>query len=159
AVVPQDDNGVLSKLFKVATNQDGFFMEAHAKLRPVDFSSAGIFVCGLAHSPKLIEGTISQAKAAASRAITVLVKDEVMAEGIVSSVNEDICAGCGICEQICSYAAIKVDIETRVARVNEILCQGCGACAAACPSGAVQQRGFMREQMLSMTGAFLEGAS
>jgi heterodisulfide reductase subunit A-like polyferredoxin len=159
AVVPQDDNGVLSKLFKVVTNQDGFFMEAHAKLRPVDFSSAGIFVCGLAHSPKLIEGTISQAKAAASRAITVLVKDEVMAEGIVSSVNEDICAGCGICEQICSYAAIKVDIETRVARVNEILCQGCGACAAACPSGAVQQRGFMREQMLSMTGAFLEGAS
>jgi heterodisulfide reductase subunit A-like polyferredoxin len=77
AVVPQDDNGVLSKLFKVVTNQDGFFMEAHAKLRPVDFSSAGIFVCGLAHSPKLIEGTISQAKAAASRAITVLVKDEV----------------------------------------------------------------------------------
>lgn len=159
AVVPQDDNGVLSKLFKVATNQDGFFMEAHAKLRPVDFSSAGIFVCGLAHSPKLIEGTISQAKAAASRAITVLVKDEVMAEGIVSSVNEDICAGCGICELLCPYAAIKVDIETRVARVNEILCQGCGACAAACPSGAVQQRGFMREQMLSMTGAFLEAAS
>jgi len=159
AVVPRDDNGVFSKFFKVSINQDGFFMEAHAKLRPVDFASAGIFVCGLAHGPKAIDEAISQAKAAASRATTILVKDEVMAEGIVSSVNEDLCAGCGICVALCPYTAIELDRETRVAKVNEVLCQGCGTCAAACPSGAAQQRGFTREQLLSMTGAFLKAAT
>jgi heterodisulfide reductase subunit A len=86
----------------------------------------------------------------------VLVKEKVMAGGIVSWVDEDLCGGCGICEVLCPYAAIEVDRQTGVARVNEALCKGCGTCAAACPSGAAQQKGFTGEQILSMTSAFLE---
>ena len=159
AAVPSPEIRELAQFYKVPLNEDGFFLEAHVKLRPVDFATDGVFLAGLAHSPKFMEEAIAQAKAAASRATTVLVKDKVMAEGIVSCVNEDLCGGCGICEVLCPYAAIEVDRETRVAKVNEALCKGCGTCAAACPSGAAQQRGFMREQILSMTGAFLEAAS
>ena len=159
ATVPSPEIQELAQLYKVPLNQDSFFLEAHVKLRPIDFATGGVFLAGLAHSPKFIDETIAQAKAAASRATTVLVKDKVMAEGIVSSVKEDECGGCGICEVLCPYTAIEVDKEAKVAKVNVALCKGCGTCAAACPSGAAQQRGFMREQILSMTRAFLEGAS
>ncbi len=157
--IPVPENRELAQFYKVPLNEDGFFLEAHVKLRPVDFATDGVFLAGLAHSPKFIEESIAQAKAAASRATTVLVKDKVMAEGIVSSVNEDFCGGCGICQVLCPYTAIEVDKEAKVAKVNEALCKGCGTCAAACPSGAAQQKGFTRNQILSMTSAFLEAAS
>ena len=159
AAVPSPEIRELAQFYKVPLNEDGFFLEAHVKLRPVDFATDGVFVAGLAHSPKSIDESIAQAKAAASRATTILVKDRVMAEGIVSSINENLCGGCGICEVLCPYTAIEVDRETRVAKVNEALCKGCGTCTAACPSGAAQQRGFTRDQILSMTSAFLEAAS
>jgi len=159
AAVPSAENRELAQFYKVPLNADGFFLEAHVKLRPVDFATEGVFLAGLAHSPKFIEESIAQAKAAASRATTILVKDKVMAEGIVSSVNETLCGGCGICEVLCPYTAIEVDRKTKVARVNEALCKGCGTCAAACPSGAAQQKGFTRNQILTMTSAFLEAAS
>jgi len=150
AMVPPEEARELAMLYKVPLNEAGFFLEAHVKLRPVDFATDGVFLCGLAHAPKSIEESIAQAKAAASRATTILAKDTLMAEGIVCSVNEDICSGCGICEVLCPYGAIMVNRERKVAEVNEALCKGCGTCCAACPSGAAQQRGFKRDQIASM---------
>ena len=156
ATTPSTEIRELSQFYKVPLNEDGFFVEAHVKLRPVDFATEGVFMCGLAHGPKFIEESIAQAKAAASRAATILAKDTVMAEGIVASVNENICSGCGICEALCPYSAITVDKTERVAKVNEALCKGCGTCCAACSSGAAQQRGFRRDQLSAMITAALE---
>jgi len=150
AMVPPEEARELAMLYKVPLNEDGFFLEAHVKLRPVDFATDGVFLCGLAHAPKSIKESIAQAKAAASRATTILAKETITAEGIVCSVNEDICSGCGICEVLCPYGAIVVNKERKVAEVNEALCKGCGTCCAACPSGAAQQRGFTRDQISSM---------
>jgi heterodisulfide reductase subunit A len=155
AMVPPEEARELAMLYKVPLNEDGFFLEAHVKLRPVDFATDGVFLCGLAHAPKSIEESIAQAKAATSRAATILSKDTVVAEGIVASVNENICSGCGICEALCPYGAITVNRERGVAEVNEALCKGCGTCCAACPSGAAQQRGFTSDQLVSMIGAAL----
>mgnify|MGYP001066446745 CR=1 FL=1 len=156
AIIPSAEIRELSQFYKVPLNEDGFFVEAHVKLRPVDFATEGIFICGLAHAPKSIDESIAQAKAAASRATTILAKDSVMAEGIVASVNENICAGCGICEALCPYGAITLNRERKVAEVNEALCKGCGTCCAACPSGAAQQRGFRTDQLSAMVSAALE---
>jgi len=155
-MVPPEEARELAMLYKVPLNEDNFFLEAHVKLRPVDFATDGVFVCGLAHAPKSIEESIAQAKAAASRATTILSKDAVIAEGIVASVNENICSGCGICEALCPYGAITIDRDKKVAKVNEALCKGCGTCSAACPSGAAQQRGFTTDQISSMLSAALE---
>ena len=157
AMVPSPEASEIAMLYKVPLNEDGFFLEAHAKLRPVDFATDGVFVCGLAHAPKSLEESIAQAKAAASRASIVLVKDAVVGEGIVASVDDNMCSGCGICEVLCPYGAIAVDREKRVSAVNEALCKGCGTCCAACPSGAVQQRGFTREEISAMLSAALAG--
>jgi heterodisulfide reductase subunit A len=156
ATTPSAEIGEIAQFYKVPLNEDGFFVEAHVKLRPVDFATEGVFVCGLAHAPKSIEESIAQAKAAASRATTVLVKDTITAEGIVSYINKDICSGCGICEGVCPYSAVAVDETSKVSKVNEALCKGCGTCCAACPSGAAQQRGFRRDQISAMISAALE---
>ncbi|UCD54049.1 MAG: CoB--CoM heterodisulfide reductase iron-sulfur subunit A family protein, partial [Dehalococcoidia bacterium] len=154
AITPPKENP-LAQQYKVTLNDDGFFMEAHVKLRPVDCATDGVFICGLAHAPKSIEEIITQAKAAASRASTILSKDTIMAEGIVSSVDEDICSSCGTCEAVCPYGAIAVNRKKGVAEVNEALCKGCGTCCSACPSGAAQQRGFTTEQISAMIRASL----
>ena len=157
AMVSSAEVRELAMLYKVPVNDDGFFLEAHVKLRPVDFATDGVFVCGLAHAPKSIEESIAQAKAAASRATTILVKDFIVGEGIVASVNEALCSGCGICEMLCPYGAIAVDRERGVSVVNAALCKGCGTCCAACPSGAVEQRGFTSEEISAMLSAALSG--
>jgi len=157
AMVSPPEVRELAMLYKVPVNEDGFFLEAHVKLRPVDFATEGVFVCGLAHAPKSLEESIAQAKAAASRATTILVKDAIIGEGIVASVNEALCSGCGVCEVLCPYGAIAVDQEKGVSVVNEALCKGCGTCCAACPSGAVQQRGFTRKEISAMLDAALAG--
>lgn len=147
------DNEQLSRLFKVPLNADGFFLEAHMKLRPVDFSADGMYLCGQAHSPKLAGETILQANAAAMRAVTLLGKDRLVNVAITAVVDKEICAGCGICVKACSYNARRLDPLSRVALVENALCQGCGACVAACPSGASQQHGFEKEQLLAMMSA------
>jgi len=147
------DNEYLSRLFKVPLNADGFFLEAHMKLRPVDFSADGLYLCGLAHSPKLAGEAILQANAAAMRAVTLLGKDRLENVAITAVVEEDICAGCGVCVKVCGYNARRIDPVSRVAQVSEVLCQGCGACVAACPSGASRQHGFEKEQLLAMMSA------
>jgi len=160
ATLPQPDNDVIGKMLKVPLNKDGFFLEAHMKLRPVDFATEGVFLCGMAHSPKFIDESISQACGAAARACTILTKEKLEAEGIIAVVNEDICNGCGICIPTCEYKAIEVidnpdDPEKKLVRVNEGLCKGCGACVGACPSAAMEQKGFRSSQIMAMIDAAL----
>ena len=153
-IVP-GDNKETAKMLKVPLNSDGYFLEAHVKLRPVDFATEGIFVAGLAHSPKFINETIAQAEASAARASTILANDKYYAEATVSHVNEDICVGCGLCSSLCPYEAIEIITEDgkRRSKVNEALCKGCGTCVAACPSGAMDQYGFTKQQIFAMLEA------
>ncbi|WP_031513011.1 NAD(P)-binding protein [Desulfofalx alkaliphila] len=154
-IEPGKDNEVLSQHFKVPLNADGFFSEAHMKLRPVDFAADGLYLCGLAHGPKNIEESIAQANAAAVRAVTLLSKPGLESLGITATVDEELCKGCGLCVQACPYGARVLDERNKVAWVREVLCQGCGACAAVCPSGATQQNGYEKDQLLNMIDAVL----
>jgi heterodisulfide reductase subunit A len=149
-IVANPDNKTLSQFLKVPLESDGFFLEAHVKLRPVDFATDGVFVCGLAHYPKDIGETIAQARAAAGRAATVLSKDSLESEGKISSIRADLCSGCGTCVAVCAYSAIELDPVKNIAIINETLCKGCGACAASCRANAVDLNGFKNEQILSM---------
>ncbi len=143
------DNEQLAKMFKVPLDQDGFFLEAHIKLRPVDFATDGIYLCGLGHSPKFVSEAISQARAAAGRAATLLSQETVQAKGRTAEVKERLCAGCGLCVGVCPYDAREIDPEKKVASIIEVLCQGCGACAAICPNAATKQVGFAKEEVLA----------
>ncbi|UCG31533.1 MAG: CoB--CoM heterodisulfide reductase iron-sulfur subunit A family protein [candidate division WOR-3 bacterium] len=148
-IVPSEDNKSLSQALKVPLGADGFFLEAHVKLRPVDFATDGVFVCGLAHYPKDISETIAQAKAAASRAITVLSREEIESEAKVAYIHENRCNGCGLCVDICAYKALEIDPQRKVVTLNSALCKGCGTCAASCRSCAIDIRGFRDEQVLA----------
>jgi len=141
AIVSHRDQG-LAQFFKVPMDGDGWFLEAHQKLRPVDFANDGVFLCGMAHYPKPIDESIAQAQAAASRALTVLSMDKIQVGGIVSIIDPDLCSGCLACVQVCPYNAISFNEEKKAAEVNEALCKGCGACAATCPSEAAVLMGF-----------------
>ena len=146
-------NKELSQFFKVPLNQDGFFLEAHMKLRPVEFATDGVFMCGLAHSPKFIEESIAQAQAAASRAGAVLSRDIVELPGTISFVNPNRCAGCGVCESVCPFGAISMDTEKNIAKINDALCKGCGACTSSCKSGAINLYGFTNTQIMTVLDA------
>jgi heterodisulfide reductase subunit A len=146
----------LSKMLKVPLGADGFFLEAHVKLRPVDFATDGIFICGTAHSPKTIPESIVQAYAAASRAGIPMALKRVRTEAITSVVDESLCTGCGTCVKLCPYNAIQKD-ELGIARVNDVLCKGCGVCAASCPEKAITMRHFSDEQILAEATAALGG--
>jgi heterodisulfide reductase subunit A len=152
------DNESLSQAFKVPLTREKFFLEAHVKLRPVDFATEGIYVAGMAHNPKTIEESISQAQAAAARASTIISKKEYQAEATIAAVNEDLCDGCGICVGICEYNALEI-VEnpdgTKKVKLSEAACKGCGGCVAACPSGAMEQKGFKNEQILAEIDAAL----
>jgi len=148
AIVPRKDNGAFSRLFKVPVNQDGFFMEAHAKLRPVDFASAGIFVCGLAHGPKAIDEAISQAQATVSRVCTILSHKERMVGGAVAEVDPELCAICLTCIRACPFAVPQIDYENAAATIDPGACQGCGICASMCPNDAIQVKHYKDSQMI-----------
>ena len=156
AILPQADNEVFGQLLKVPISKDGFFLEAHMKLRPVDFATEGVFLAGMCHSPKFIDESIAQGVGAVARAVTILSKDTLVSEGIIAMVNEDFCDGCGICRPICEYNAIEIDDEKKLAIINEGLCKGCGACVGACPSGAMEQKGYKDNQILAMIEAALQ---
>jgi heterodisulfide reductase subunit A len=155
AVIPSSTNNEICRLFKVATNPDGFFQEAHVKLRPVDFSADGIFLCGTAHYPKQIPESISQAYGAAGRAATILSKDSVTASGAISEVNEDECVACGACISACRYGAIEFHDtpQGKKARINPVLCKGDGLCSAKCPAGAIYAKHFTDEEIFAAIDA------
>jgi len=154
-IIPRD-NSILTQKLKIPLNEDKFYAEAHVKLRPVDFSADGIFLCGLAHSPRFIEESILQAKASGARAATILSKSYLETKGNIAYVTSRNCAGCKLCIDVCSYDAIEFDEENKTVKVNEILCQGCGSCASICPSGVSQQNKFTKKQVISMIDACLD---
>ncbi len=157
ATVPNPDNKRIAEMLKVPLTKDGFFLEAHMKLRPVDFQTDGVFLCGMAHSPKFIDESIAQACAAAARAATILSKKTLEMEGIVASVDEDLCSGCRICEFLCPYSAIEMKEKEgkTTAHVIEALCKGCGVCGTACPTKAITLGHFTTEEIMAQVKAAL----
>ena len=157
ATVPNPENKHVAEMLKVPLTKDGFFLEAHMKLRPVDFATDGVFLCGMAHSPKYIDESIAQACAAAARATTILSKKELEMEGIIANVSEDLCSGCRICEYLCPYGAVEMkDKEGKfTAHVIEALCKGCGACGTACPTKAITMGHFTTDEILVQIKAAL----
>jgi len=159
AIEPSPESEQVSQKLKVPIDADGFFLEAHVKLRPVDFATDGIFLCGLAHGPKRAEETVAQALGAAARAATVLSHDFMETQAVVAEVDTSICRGCEHCTTVCPVSAIEMEelndmgYIRRVARVNTALCVGCGTCAGVCLPGAIQQRGFRDRQVLAAVNA------
>ena len=155
AVIPSAGSKEVAQLFKVPLGPDGFFQEAHVKLRPVEFAADGVFLCGIAHYPKLISEAINQAYGAAGRVLTLLSHDTVVASGSVCEVEEKKCMGCGACISACTYGAIEFR-ETRQGKkavVNVVLCKGDGLCNAKCPTGAIQLKHFTDEEVLAQIDA------
>ena len=137
AVRPHPGTKQVADVFKLPSDQDGFLAEAHVKLRPVDFANAGIFMCGLAHMPKFADETIAQAKAAASRACSILAQEQMYVGGTVASVDRSKCAICLTCVRTCPYNVPRVDEAEGVIIIDPAACQGCGNCATACPRNAI----------------------
>ena len=162
AILPNDDNEEIGKMLKIPLNQNKFFLEAHMKLRPVDFATEGVFLCGLAHGPKLTTESIIQANAAAGRINTVLSKDHIILEPTISNVIDENCDGCAYCIDPCPYDALtlieyvkKGEIK-KVAESNPTACKGCGVCQATCPKKGIEIKGFKLEQLSAMIEAALE---
>ena len=155
AVIPSKETNDIAGLFKVTLSLDGFFKEAHVKLRPVEFATDGVYLCGLAHYPKFIQETINQAYGAAGRALTLLSHDIVVASGSVCEVDEKRCMGCGACVEVCSYGALELreTKQGKKAEVNPVLCKGDGLCNACCPTGAISLKHFTDEELLSQIDA------
>lgn len=149
AIRPRAENKQLAEVTRLPLDEDGFFMEAHIKLRPLDFATAGFYLCGLAYGPKFANETIAQARGAVSRALTVLSKKEILDEAVITHVDTSLCRACGECEKACSFEAIKVkEVEgKKLAVVTGALCTGCGACNVACPTGAASLAHFQDKQV------------
>jgi heterodisulfide reductase subunit A len=161
------ENEEINQLFKIPLDRNKFFLEAHPKLRPVDFATDGVFLCGSAQAPKLMEEAISQASAAASRACTILSRKFIETEGAISVVDEARCIGCGTCATVCPYnapslsevtvKAEEVTYKARKSRINPAACKGCGSCAAACPAGAIKAQHFSSREIGEAIDAFNKG--
>ena len=155
AIVPNRDKK-LAQYFKVPLNDDGFFVERHAKLGPSEFATDGVFLCGLAHYPKSIDESVVQGQAAASRAVTLLAKEKIYSSGEVASINPTFCSSCGVCVSICPYSApsfIEEGPFAGKAQINAVICKGCGLCTASCRSGAIGLKGFDNNQIFAMIEA------
>jgi heterodisulfide reductase subunit A len=155
AIVPSAGSQELAKLFNVTLGPDNFFQEAHVKLRPVEFAADGVYLCGIAHYPKLIKEAVEQAYGAAGRVLTLLSHDTVVASGSVCEVDEKTCIGCGQCVSACAYNAIELRENRRgdKAVVNPVLCKGDGLCTSKCPTGAIQLKHFTDEEILAQIDA------
>ena len=154
---PQKDVERLSQMLKIPLNEDRFFMETHDKLRPVDFSAEGIFLAGLAHSPKNMDETVSQAKAAAERACIIISSDKYLSVANIASLDDDVCIGCGICVSVCLYSAPSLIWTNgrQVCSINTALCKGCGSYSTVCHSGAMEQLDYSEEQTHEMVNVSL----
>ena len=164
-IIPADNLEDLAKKLKVPLDRNGFFLEAHVKLRPLDFATDGIFLCGCAHWPKNIQDSIAQANGAAGRASRFLGAKEIKSSGIVAESNPDICIGCGKCVEICPYNAIEliestkdfeeVSLIVKKSFIHPALCKGCGTCAATCPNGAIAVKHYDFDQITAMIDTYL----
>jgi heterodisulfide reductase subunit A len=151
----RSDVGDVSTLLKLPRSSDGFFLELHPKLRPVDTAVDGVFLAGCCQGPKDIVDTIAQAKAAASSALIPLIRGTVPVESATAVVDEEWCAGCGMCVEVCPYGAPALDPVWGFSRINAVLCKGCGSCASACPSKAIRLQHFSSEQILAQVDALV----
>jgi heterodisulfide reductase subunit A len=149
---PRQDTAAVAAMLKLARSADGFLMEAHPKLRPVDTAMAGVFLAGCCQGPKDITDSIAQARAAAGTAMIPLMRGKVQIEAATSFVDPELCAGCGQCAQVCTFGALSLHPFRPIMTVNAVLCQGCGACATACPSGAINVKHFTFDQVMAQVG-------
>jgi len=159
AVDPAASNKEIGQLFKVTVNSAGYFVEAHMKLRPVDFTTEGVFLAGLAHYPKPIDESIAQATAAAQRASILLSQKELTFPGVISKVDPTKCAVCLTCVRLCPYGAPRINEEIHKAEIVPALCQGCGICSSVCPGGAIDLQHFRDDQVFQEIDALLETGS
>ncbi len=161
-VVPREDASEVSKLFKVTLDGNGFFLEAHVKLRPVDFAADGVFMAGMAHYPKLLDESVIQAQAAAARAARILSRETLTAGGRVAVVDPSRCTGCLTCVRVCPFGVPQVRADLAgvggiggAATIEASVCQGCGSCAAECPARAIQLMHYTDAQMAAKVGALV----
>jgi heterodisulfide reductase subunit A-like polyferredoxin len=164
-VVPRSDVHEVAGLFKANLDADGFFLEAHVKLRPVDFASNGVFMAGMAHYPKLLDETLIQAQAAAARAARVLSRESLTAGGRVAIVDESRCTGCLTCVRICPFGVPQIESNRAgvgnimgAAHIEAAVCQGCGSCVAECPAQAIQLMHYTDTQVRAKVGALVNPA-
>ena len=155
-IIPREDTKELARLLNINQSADGFLLEAHPKLRPVDTFTDGIFLAGCCQSPKDIPDAVAQASGAAIRASEPLAAGKVEVEAISASIDEDLCSGCRICEDLCAYSALEFDEKDKIMRVNDVMCKGCGSCASACPAGAITMRHFDIKQILAQIGGLIK---
>jgi heterodisulfide reductase subunit A-like polyferredoxin len=153
AVRPHPLSDEIARIFKLPTDLDGFFMEAHAKLRPLDFAASGLYLCGLAHGPKYVEESIAQAQGAAARALTVLAQKEIWVGGAVARVDPQKCVFCLTCMRTCPFGVPRVDHAEGVVEIDPAACQGCGNCASACPRKAIEVMHYQDDQFISQITA------
>ncbi len=146
-LIAQPDAPAISTMLKVPLNENGFFLEGHVKLKPLDFATDGIYLCGNARFPSTIREAVSQGLGAAARAAGVLSKDALFTSGIVADINPETCCGCLGCVDVCPYGAISYKQDEGICQVNKVLCKGCGGCAATCPSASARLDGFSTDQM------------
>lgn len=145
----------LKRMLKISSDPAGFYMEAHAKLRPLEFPSEGVYLAGGAHYPKNISDTLAQAEGAASKALIPMMRGYTRSEGMISVIDEEACSGCRMCISVCPYGAIDHDEEKGTAVITDVLCKGCGSCASVCPVGAISQKGFEDDTIMAMLRAAL----
>jgi len=156
-LIAQEDAPNISTMLKVPLNDNGFFLEGHVKLKPLDFATEGIYLCGSARFPSTIREAVSQGLGAASRAAIILSKEALFTSGIVADINADTCCGCLGCVEVCPYGAINLIENRGVCQVNKVLCKGCGGCAATCPSGSARLDGFSNDQIYAQIEEALAG--
>jgi heterodisulfide reductase subunit A2 len=156
-LIAQEDVGDISTMLKVPVNANGFFLEGHVKLKPLDFATDGVYLCGNARFPSTIREAISQGLGAASRAAGVLSKEALYTSGVVADINADTCCGCLGCVDVCPYGAINYMEDRGVCQVNKVLCKGCGGCAATCPSASARLEGFSSDQIYAQIEQALAG--
>lgn len=156
AIRPQADADEMASKLKLPLTQDRFFMEAHMKLRPLDFVNDGMYLCGLAHSPKSISESIIQARGAVSRAMTILSQPFLMVGGVVSVVDQERCVACLTCVRSCPFDVPKIN-EDGVAEIEAAACQGCGICASMCPRKAITLQNYSDEQIMAKTAVLFTG--
>ena len=158
-MLPRADTSAIAGILKLARSADGFFLEAHPKLRPVDTATAGVFLAGCCQGPKDTTESIIQARAASAAAMALLMRGQVQVEAATSFIDELLCAGCGQCEAVCPFSALSLHPVRGKMTVNPVLCQGCGSCSVTCPSGAINVHHFSFEQFMAQVEALSDVAS
>jgi heterodisulfide reductase subunit A len=158
AIVPSEENDKVGTAFKIPLTLECFFLEAHMKLKPVDFASEGLFLCGSCHTPKFIDESVAQAQAVAARAVRILSSEVMEISGVVSVVDAEKCAACLTCVRTCPYDVPQINADG-VAEIEVAMCHGCGICASECPAKAIQLRHYKDAQVIAKTEALLNEAN